>query len=109
MRNGIYRVWVNGPRGKAAGAVVLKDGDLFSVDPQFAFNGVYQECGGRFAAVLHGTRLYSDDLPAMLPDVELLHLRLEGAGGDEFAQLEGRLDEVPGLVMSFEYAFLSEA
>jgi hypothetical protein len=109
MRNGIYRVWMKGPGGASSGAIVFKNGDIFAVDPMFAFNGRYRERAGRVTAEILCKRLYQDPVPSHLPDLETFHLKLEGAAGGECAQMSGSIDEVPGLAISFEYAFLCEA
>lgn len=109
MRNGIYRVWLKGQHGSSSGAVVVKNGDIFAVDPLFAFNGRYTERAGHLTADISCKRLYQDAGPPNLPDLDVFHLRLEGAAGNECALLEGTIVEAPSFAMSLEYAFLCEA
>lgn len=109
MRNGVYRAWIKGPGGSATGVIVLKDGNVFAADPRFAFNGRYSEQGGRVTAVVACKRLYPDLAPGHLPDLDRFTMRLDGAGGREFVQANGIIDEVPDFPLAFECAFLCEA
>jgi hypothetical protein len=106
MRNGLYRVWSNGPQGRETGALVLKDGIVFAVDRVYAYNGTYGEEAGRLAAEVTCTRLLPDQLAVNLPDMDTIVLKAAGPTNGEIAQLEGSIDEMPGTVLSYELAFL---
>lgn len=109
MRNGIYRVWMNGPESKSGGAIALKDGDLIAVNPSFGFYGHYHVSRGRFIAEMTCRRLCTEVPPVNLPDLEELHLSLEGPANREFTTAIGTIAEVPGFSMPFELAWLCEA
>jgi hypothetical protein len=109
MRDGIYRVWSRGAHGTSSGAIVFKNGDVFAADQVFAFNGHYTELGGHMTAEIFCKRLSWDVPPVHLPDLDTFHLKLQGAAGGEYAQLEATIDEAPGFAMSLDYAFLCEA
>lgn len=108
MRNGLYRVWLKWPHGTSTGAVVVKDGDIFAVDRQFAFNGRLTERAGMATANITAKRLRIDQAPVNLPDLDTITITLEGASGAEYAQLSGSIPQVPGFRMSLECSFLGE-
>jgi|GEM_PF-810052 len=109
MRNGIYRVWVNGPESKSGGAIVLKDGDLIAVNPTFGFFGRYNISRGRLAAEITCRRLCVHTPPVNLPNLDTFHLSLEGPAAKEFASVTGTITEVPEFSLPFEFAWLCEA
>lgn len=109
MRNGIYRVWVNGPESKSSGAIALKDGDLIAVNPSFGFFGHYKFSHGRLTADITCRRLCNEEAPVNLPDLEEFHLSLEGPAGKEFACVTGTIAEAPEFALPFEFAWLCEA
>jgi hypothetical protein len=108
MRNGLYRVWSNGPLGRETGALVLKDGVVFAVDRIYAYNGTYREQAGRLSADVTCTRLVADQLAVNLPDMDTITIRASGPAIGEIAQLEGTIDGLPGVILSYELAFLCE-
>jgi hypothetical protein len=108
MRNGLYRVWLSGPQERETGALVLQDGVIFAVDRLYAFNGTYQERAGRLTAEVTATRLLPDELAINLPDMDTIHITASGPANGEIAQLEATIDGMPGLVLSYELAFLCE-
>lgn len=109
MRNGIYRVWVNGPTASASGAFVLNDGDLFAVNSSFGFVGRYEWKSGRLSAELICRRLSNDNPPVNLPNLDEFHLHLEGPARREVANLTGTIAEAPGYTVPFEFAWLCDA
>lgn len=108
MRNGLYRVWLNGPQGRETGALVLKDGVIFAVDRLYAYNGSYREQGGKFFGEVTAKRLIPDELAVNLPDQDTVRITATGKAGDEIALLEGTIDGMPGVVMIYELAFLRD-
>lgn len=108
MRNGLYRVWLNGPQGHETGAWVFKDGVIFAVDRLYAYNGTYHEHAGRLSADVTCTRLLAGQLAVNLPDMDTVCIKASGPANGEIAQLEGRIDGIPGMVLSYELAFLCE-
>ena len=108
MRNGLYRVWLSGPQGRETGALVLQDGVVFAVDRVYAYNGTYQEQAGRITAEVTATRLLADELAVNLPDMDTIAISASGPANGEIAQLDGSIDGMPGVVLSYELAFLCE-
>ncbi len=88
--------------------MVFKDGDVFAVDRFFAYNGSYCEHAGRLSAEVICKRLRSDQSALNLPDIDTICIRASGPTNGEIAQLEGTVDDVPGMVLSYELAFLCE-
>jgi len=108
MRNGLYRVWLSGPQGRESGALVFHDGVVFAVDRLYAYNGTYQEQPGRITAEVTCKRLLPDELAINLPDLDTIHLTASGTANGEIAQLAATIDGMPGIVLSYELAFLCE-
>jgi len=108
MRNGLYRVWLSGPQGHETGAWVCKDGVVFAVDRIYAYNGTYREEAGRLSADVTCTRLLPNQLAVNLPDRDSITIKASGAAIGEIAQLEGSIDGMPSVVLSYELAFLCE-
>lgn len=108
MRNGLYRVWLNGPQGRETGALVLKDGVIFAVDRLYAYNGSYREQAGKFIGEVTAKRLVPDELAVNLPDQDTVRIVATGKSGDEIARLEGTIDGMPGVTLTYELAFLRE-
>jgi len=108
MRNGLYRVWLSGPQGRETGALVFQDGVIFAVDRLYAYNGTYQMQTGRISAEVTCKRLVPDELAVNLPDMDTIHITAAGTANGEIAQLEGSIDGMPSVVLSYELAFLCE-
>ena len=108
MRNGLYRVWLSGPQGHETGAWVFKDGVVFAVDRIYAYNGTYREQAGRLSANVTCTRLLAGQMAVNLPDRDSITIKASGAAFGEIAQLEATIDDTPGMVLSYELAFLGE-
>jgi hypothetical protein len=108
MRNGFYRLWVSGPQARESCAAILHDGVVFAVDRLYAFNGTYQEHAGRMTAEITCKRLFADELAVNLPDMDTFHITASGTASGEIAQLECTIDGLPGIVLSYELAFVCE-
>ena len=108
MRNGLYRVWLSGPQGRETGALVFQDGVVFAVDRLYAYNGTYQMQAGRITAEVTCKRLLPAELAVNLPDMDSIHITASGTASGEIAQLDGTIDGLPGVVLSYELAFLCE-
>jgi hypothetical protein len=108
MRNGLYRVWLNGPQGRETGALVLKDGVVFAADRLYAYNGTYREQNGKFTGEVTAKRLLTNELAVNLPDQDVVHIVATGKAGNEIALLEGHIEGLPGVTMTYELAFLRE-
>jgi hypothetical protein len=108
MRNGLYRVWLSGPQGRETGAMVFKDGVIFAADRVYAYNGTYQKYAGRLTAEVTCTRLLAGQLAVNLPDMDTITIKVTGAANGEIAQLKGTIDNMPGIVLSYELAFLGD-
>jgi hypothetical protein len=109
MRDGIYRIWLTGAEGKAAGAVYLKNGDVLACHRSFAFVGRYIVQFGRFIAQVRCKRLNDDARPINLPDRDDFLLHAEGPAGSEFAVLSCTVPDMPGFAMDFELTWHSHA
>jgi len=109
MRNGVYRVWLTGPQGRETGAMVLKDGVLFAVDRFYAYNGSYREQGKRLSGEITAKRLVPDEMAANLPDLDSIHITMTGKSGSDIAKLDGAIDDMPGVHLTYELAYLCEA
>jgi hypothetical protein len=109
MRDGIYRIWLNGTHGKTAGAVYLKDGDVLACHKSYAFVGRYIIQLGRLIAEVRCKRLNDKSKPVNMPDRDDFLLRVEGPTGDEFAVLNATAPDVPDFKMGFEITWHSHA
>jgi hypothetical protein len=109
MRDGIYRIWLNGAHGKTAGAVYLKDGDVLACHRSYAFVGRFIIQFGRLIAHVRCKRLNPLAKPLNMPDRDDFVLHAEGPAGDEFAVLTCTVPEVPDFKMGFEITWHSHA
>jgi hypothetical protein len=109
MRNGIYRVWIEGPKTRSSGAVVLRDGDLIACNPAFGFFGRYRVIRGQFSATVACRRVNRDSPAVNLPELDAFELMLEGRARRESAHVTGTITEMPGFALPFEFVWLCEA
>lgn len=109
MRNGVYRVWVQGLGRPFSGVAALKDGALFAAGKEFVYNGTVSTRGDWLTGDIAVKRLYPAAPTTPFGDRETLHIAIEGHTGREVAQLSGTIAEAPETPLSVEFAFLCEA
>lgn len=98
MRNGLYRVHFQTPRGGGAGVVALQDGKISGGDSRIYYTGTYSESGVQFTAQVK-TDAHTPT-PGMVSvfGVDRVNITLKGTSTGDSAQLTGTAAEAPGSV-----------
>jgi hypothetical protein len=97
MRNGLYKVEFETPRGSGAGIIALSDGKLWGGDSSLYYVGSYTEDGGNFSARVRINVHTRTSVIQPVLGVEHANLELHGKAQGDSANMTGSAPEAPGV------------
>jgi T3SS negative regulator,GrlR len=107
MKEGLYSVRFQTPRGAGAGVVLLDgNGNLRGGDTAMWYRGRYSDAGGKFNATVAVAR-HSPGLPSVF-GVDNVDISLVGTTTEMTAQATGSAPQAPGVSFSVALGRLSD-
>jgi hypothetical protein len=98
MRNGLYKIEFQTPRGAGGGVVVLMDGIIRGGDSALYYIGNYKVEGGQFTATVQTARHFGT--PQTQPSVfgiDKISINAQGQAGDDRAKIVATSPQAPGI------------
>jgi hypothetical protein len=106
MKDGLYSVRFQTPKGAGAGVVFLQHGKLRGGDTAMWYAGPYADSGGKFTANVAVAR-HTKGLPSVF-GLDNVNVVLTGNSTDTTAQTTGYSPQVPGVNFSADLTRLSD-
>jgi hypothetical protein len=101
MKNGLYKIEFQTPRGAGAGVVVLTDGIVRGGDSALYYVGNYQVADGKFTAAVSTGR--HSGSPQTMPSVfgmDSISINASGTAGDDSARIVATSPNAPGVQLN---------
>lgn len=108
MRNGIYRVWYEGPGAHGAATTLFVDGRLIACDESHTYLGHYRNGPGWFSGEIHCKRHTLLPPAPEIPNVDEFHMILKGVATSEAASVRCTVVENPSVEMAVRYVWFCE-
>ena len=106
MKEGLYSVRFQTPKGAGAGVVFLQGGKLRGGDTAMWYAGTYTDSGGKFTASVAVAR-HTPGLPSVF-GLDNVNIALTGTNTDTTAQATGSSPQAPDVNFSAALSRLSD-
>jgi hypothetical protein len=97
MRDGLYKVHFQTPRGAGDGVIVLKDGQLRGGDSLIYYVGTYTQNGDRFSADVKTDAHSNNPNMQSVFGMNRVRINITGTTKGDSAQMTGTSPDAPGV------------
>jgi hypothetical protein len=108
MLQGLYKVKFRSSSDEGSCVCLFKDGRIAGGGAVMYYVGTYQVVGNHFTAEIVAKRHAKRNKPSPLMGLEEFHMTMEGIFSGAYAQLIGRIPEVPDAVLMANLTRLCE-